>query len=176
MLKTILIIVVLAIVGLLAYATTRPDQFQVERKLVIQAPADKLFPLFNDLHGFNRWNPYLAKDPQLKGSFSGPDSGPGARYAWEGNKEVGEGSMEITSQSPPNKVLMRLVFVKPFAGDNVLEFTLTPQGNTTEVSWLMRGPQAFLPKLMGVFMDMDKMIGRDFEVGLQNLRQLAQTR
>ena len=174
MAPTVLIVFVLAIIALLAYASTRPDTLRVERKAVIAATPAKLYGLINDLHQFNRWNPYLAKDPALKASYEGPRAGPGASYGWDGNKDVGQGSMTITSNTPDQQVVMRLLFVKPFPGDNTLEFTLTPQGDATEVSWLMHGPQAFVPKLMGIFVNMDRMIGRDFETGLVNLRRVAE--
>ncbi len=176
MFKNLLIVVVLALAGLLLFASTRPSDLRVERKLVIAAPPERLYPLIDDLHNFNRWNPYLAKDPALKGSYEGPSAGPGAIYRWTGNKDVGTGSMEIKSHSEPNLVVMRLLFVEPFAGDNVLEFGLKPQGNgSTEVSWTMKGPQIFVAKLMGIFVNMDNMIGRDFEFGLANLRKVAET-
>ena len=174
MLQTVLIVLVLAIAALLVYASTRPDTLRVERKAVIAAPPARLFGLINDLHQFNRWNPWLAKDPALKATYEGPSAGPGARYAWDGNKAVGQGSMTITTSQPDREVVMRLLFIKPFPGDNTLSFTLTPQAEGTEVSWLMQGPQALLPKVMGLFVNMDQMIGRDFEAGLVNLRRLAE--
>jgi uncharacterized protein YndB with AHSA1/START domain len=175
MTKIVLIVFVLAIAALLIYARSRPDTLRVERKAVIAAPPAKLYGLINDLHQFNRWNPYLAKDPALKASYEGPSAGPGASYGWEGNKDVGQGSMTITANTADQQVVMRLLFIKPFPGDNTLEFTLTPQGDATEVSWLMHGPQAFVPKLLGIFVNMDQMIGRDFETGLVNLRRVAET-
>ncbi|MBW8846866.1 MAG: SRPBCC family protein [Burkholderiales bacterium] len=170
----ILICLGAAILLLLAYAATRPDEFRVERRLRIAAPADKLWPLVGELRGFNRWNPYDRKDPLIKGRYAGTASGIGSRYDWESDK-VGTGSLEITSQQPGRAVQMKLDFVKPFEAHNQAEFTLqpTPDG-ATEVRWTMHGPANFLNKLIGVFMDMDKMVGRDFEDGLQNLRQLAE--
>ena len=163
-----------AILVLLAYASTRPDEFRVERRLRIAAPADKLWPLVSELRGFNRWNPYDRKDPLIKGQYAGTASGIGSRYAWESDK-VGTGSLEITSQQPGRAVQMKLDFIKPFGAHNQAEFALqpTPDG-ATEVRWTMQGPANFLNKLMGVFINMDKMVGRDFEDGLQNLRQIAE--
>ena len=174
MFRIIFIVVAAAIAGLLLFAASRPDEFTVTRSLRMAAPPEKLFPLVNDFHGFNQWNPYLAKDPALKGSYSGPAAGPGAVYAWSGNKDVGQGSMEVTGQTPPTQVLMRLVFVEPFATTSTAEFNLQPQAGGTEVTWSMRGKHIFIGKLMSVFVDMDKMIGRDFETGLANLRALAE--
>ena len=165
-----------AVLLLLAYASTRPGEFSVERRLRIAAPPDKLWPLVGELRGFNRWNPYERKDPLTKGRYAGTASGVGSRYAWESDK-IGVGSLEITGQQPGRAVQMKLDFVKPFEAHNHAEFALQPlPDGATEVSWRMHGPANFMSKLMGVFIDMDKMVGRDFEDGLQNLRQLAEGR
>ena len=164
----------LALVALLGYASTRPDEFRVQRTARIAAPADKLWPLVGELRAFNRWNPYERKDPLAKGAYSGSERGVGSRYDWDG-KEIGTGSLEITGQQPGRAVQMKLDFVKPFEAHNQAEFALQPlPDGATEVRWTMHGPANFMSKLMGVFMDMDKMVGRDFEDGLQNLRELAE--
>lgn len=165
-----------ALLLLLAYAAARPDEFRVERQARIAAPADKVWPLISELRAFNRWNPYERKDPLIKSAYSGAAQGVGSRYDWDSRK-VGSGSLEITAQKPGRAVQMKLDFVKPFEAHNLAEFTLqpTPDG-ATEVRWAMSGPANFMSKLMGVFIDMDKMVGRDFEDGLQNLRQLAEVR
>jgi hypothetical protein len=165
-----------AILLLRAYASTRPDEFRVERRLRIAAPADKVWPLVSELRAFNRWNPYERKDPLIKSAYSGAASGVGSRYDWD-SKEVGSGSLEITGQLPGRAVQMKLDFVKPFEAHNQAEFALqpTPDG-ATEVRWTMQGPANFLSKLMGIVIDMDKMVGRDFEAGLQNLRQIAEVK
>lgn len=175
-LSIILICLAVAVGMLLAYAATRPDEFRVERRLRIAAPTERLWPLVSELRGFNRWNPYERKDPLIKSQYAGASSGIGSRYAWESDK-VGSGSLEITAQQPGRAVRMKLDFVKPFEAHNQAEFALqpTPDG-ATEVSWRMQGPANFISKLMGVFIDMDKMVGRDFEDGLQNLRQLAEAK
>jgi uncharacterized protein YndB with AHSA1/START domain len=161
---------------LLLYAATRPNHFRVTRSAVIKAPAARIFALINDLRAFNNWNPYEKKEPGLKGSYSGPASGVGAAYAWEGRK-VGSGRMEITAVDAPNKLTLRLDFVKPFEAQNSAEFTLLPQGdNLTVVTWAMHGPSPYLSKLMGVLVDMDRMIGKDFEAGLANLKALTEGR
>ncbi len=173
MIKTLLSIVVLAIAGLLVFAATRPDTFSLQRSLLIQAPPGKLQPLINDMRQFNTWNPYEKKDPAIQGSYSGPAAGPGARYAFKGNKDVGEGSLEITA-SAPDKVHMRLDMSAPMQGSNAITFTLTPRAGGTEVSWAMEGNCSYIAKLMGVIFDMDAMIGRDFEAGLASLKTLAE--
>jgi uncharacterized protein YndB with AHSA1/START domain len=175
-LSIILICLGVALALLLAYAATRPDEFRVERRARIAAPADKVWPLVSELRSFNRWNPYERKDPLLKSQYDGSASGIGSRYAWESDK-VGSGSLEITGQQPGRAVQMKLDFVKPFEAHNAAEFALQPTADgATEVRWTMHGPANFISKLMGVFIDMDKMVGRDFEDGLRNLRQLAEAR
>ena len=176
MLTAVMIIVaaILAFVAVvLIVAATRPNTFRVERATDIKAPPEKIFPLINDLHKFNTWNPYEKMDPQVKGSYSGAASGKGAAYAWESTK-VGTGRMEIVDTSPPLKIVMKLDFLKPFEGHNVAEFTLQPKAGTTNVTWAMHGPTAFIPKLMGLFFSMDAMIGKSFESGLANLKAAAE--
>lgn len=174
MLKFIAIIIVLAIAGVLVFAATKPDTFKIQRTASINAPADKIFPLINDLHRFNAWNPYEKKDPNLKGSYSGTESGKGARYAFDGNKDVGRGSLEITDSTAPTRVAMQLRMTAPMEANNNIEFTLEPRGTTTSVTWSMHGGMSFVAKLMSVFVDMDKMIGKDFETGLANLKAVAE--
>jgi len=174
MIKTMAIVLVVAIAALLIYAATRPDTFVVQRSLNVRASADKLHPLINDLHRFNTWNPYDRKDPNIKGTYRGPQAGPGAGYDFQGNKDVGKGSIEIVDSAAPGKVTMKLDMLEPFEVHNHVEFTLVPRGDSTDVTWAMRGPSPFLGKLIGVFMNMDKMIGRDFEVGLANLKTVAE--
>ncbi len=175
--KTLLIfagVIVAAIVVILAVAATRPDTFEVQRAAVIQAPPEKIFPLIEDFHAWAGWSPWEKKDPAMKRSFSGPAMGKGAVYAWEGNSEVGQGSMEIVEDSPPSKLVLKLDFVKPFEGHNVVTFTLAPQGETTNVTWTMEGASPFFAKVIGLFCDMDSMIGKEFETGLAALKTLAE--
>jgi len=165
-----------AVAAVLAYAATRSDEFRVERRLRIAAPVDRLWPLVGELKGFNRWNPYERKDPVIRTRYEGAPQGIGSRYAWESAK-VGVGSMEITGQQPGRAVQMRLDFLKPFEAHNQAEFGLQPLADgATEVRWTMQGPASFVSKLMGVFIDMDRLVGSDFEDGLQNLRQIAEAR
>jgi hypothetical protein len=174
MLKTLALVALAAVGALLAYAATRPDTFRVQRSLVVNAPAAKLFPMVNDLRQFSAWNPYEKKDPAIRISYRGAASGPGAGYDFEGNKEVGKGSIDIVDAAAPAKVTMQLTMVEPFEGRNTVEFSLVPQGQATNVTWAMHGPSPFMAKLVGVFMNMDQMIGRDFEAGLANLKTLAE--
>lgn len=166
------LLLVLAIGGLLIYAASRPKVMAVQRSALIQAPAEKIHPLINDLHRFNAWNPYEKKDPAIKGSYRGPASGPGAGDDFEGNKDVGKGSIQITSTAAPGRVTMELHMIEPMEGRNTIDFTLAPRGEATEVTWAMHGPSPFIARLAGVSFDMDRMIGRDFEAGLANLKSM----
>lgn len=174
MLKTIALVVVLAIAAVLIYAATRPDSFRVQRVATIKAPPEKIFPLINDLKAFAGWSPYEKKDLAMKRSFEGPASGPGARYAWDGNKDIGQGSLEVTEAQAPTRVLMKLDFVRPFEAHNLAEFTLVPRGDVTELTWAMYGPSPYISKLMGVIFNFDKMVGKDFEEGLATLKSQAE--
>ena len=176
MITTVLWLVLGAIALLLIVAATRPDRFRVQRTAVIKASAPKIFALINDLKSFNNWNPYERKDPGIKGSYSGPASGVGAAYAWEGRK-VGAGRMEIIAAEAPSQVTMKLDFLKPFKAQNTAEFTLQAQGESlTIVTWAMHGSSPYLSKLMGVVISMDTRIGKDFEAGLANLKALTESR
>jgi len=175
--KTLLIlagVLAVAVVAILVVAATQPDTFRVQRSAVIQAPPEKIFPLIEDFRAWGGWSPWEKKDPAMKRSFSGPATGKGAVYAWDGNSEVGQGSMEIVEDMPPSKLVLKLDFVKPFEGHNVVTFALTPQGETTNVTWTMEGASPFMAKVFGLFCDMDAMIGKEFEAGLANLKALAE--
>ena len=177
MLKTagiIVVVLIVAVAGVVAYASTRPDSFRVQRSAAIKAPADKIFPLINDYRNWPQWSPYENRDPEMKRTYSGAASGKGAKYAWEGNRQVGAGEMEIIDTAPARKVLIKLDFIKPFEGHNIAEFTFVPQGDATLVTWAMYGPAPFLSKLMQVFVNMDSMIGKDFEAGLASLKKLTE--
>jgi len=174
MLKIIALVVVALIAGVLIYAATRPDDFRVQRSAAIKAPPEKIYALINDLHGWTAWSPYEKKDPAMKRTHSGAAQGKGAIYEWDGDKNVGQGRMEITEVTPPNRIIIRLDFFKPFEAHNTAEFTLVPQGDMTEVTWAMYGRSNYVSKLMGLFFDMDKMIGTDFAAGLENLKALAE--
>ncbi|MBU2641624.1 MAG: SRPBCC family protein [Gammaproteobacteria bacterium] len=174
MLKTILIGLVALIVLVLIYAATRPDDFRVERSVVVAAPAEKIFPLIDTLQNWRAWSPYERKDPAMQRTYAGPASGIGAAYAWKGNKEVGEGRMEIVESTPPSKVRFKLDFAVPFEAHNEAVFALEPVAGSTRVGWTMTGASPFMFKLMGLFVNMDEMIGRDFETGLAALKTQAE--
>ncbi|MGH9195493.1 MAG: SRPBCC family protein [Acidimicrobiia bacterium] len=174
MLKTITIIVVVLIAALLIYAATRPDTFRVQRATNIKAPPEKIFALINDFHSWGSWSAYEQKDPAMKRTYSGAANGEGAVYEWEGDKNVGTGRMEIMETSPPSKVTIKLDFVKPFEAQNIAEFTMEPEGDSTNVTWAMHGPSPYISKVIGIFINMDSMIGKDFETGLANLKTEAE--
>ena len=174
MIKTIALVLVALIAGVLIFAATKPDTFSVQRSTTIQAPPEKIFAVLNDFHRWTEWSPWEKLDPMMKRTLSGAPAGKGAAYAWEGNSKVGAGRMEILESAPASKVGIQLDFIKPFEGHNIAEFTLTPQGDATKVDWVMRGPTPFVSKLMQVFVSMDALIGKDFEEGLANLKTLTE--
>ena len=171
-----IIAVVLAIVIaiVLILAATKPNTFSVQRATTVKAPPERIFPLINDFHQWGSWSPYENKDPAMKRSFSGAADGRGAVYGWEGNKNVGSGRMEILDTSKPSKIVIKLDFFTPFEGHNTAEFTMLPQGDAINVTWLMYGPAPFMHKVMQVFMNIDNMIGKDFEVGLANIKTISE--
>jgi uncharacterized protein YndB with AHSA1/START domain len=174
MLKSIGLVVVLAIVVILGLALTKPGSFRVERTVTINASPERVAGLINDFHQWDAWSPWAKLDPAMKTTYSGPNSGPGAVYEWEGNSKVGKGRMEVLSVEPA-KTTIKLDFLKPFEGHNITDFVLEPQGSTTRVNWIMNGPVELFPgKIMSVFTSMDKMIGPDFDKGLANLKAAAE--
>ncbi|QDW40942.1 SRPBCC family protein [Bradyrhizobium sp. KBS0727] len=168
------VILTIAIAVVLILAATKPDRFSVRREITVNAPAEKIFPLINDFHRWVAWSPYEHRDPALKRTYSGLESGKGAVYAWDGNNDVGSGRMEILESGAPSKIVIQLDFFKPFEAHNTAEFTMLPQGDGTHVSWVMHGPAPFMNKLMQVFMNLDRMIGKDFEAGLANLKNITE--
>lgn len=174
MFKTILIVLVVVIAAILIYAATKPDTFTVQRSIGIKAPPERIFALINDFRAWPQWSAYEKKDPAMKRTLGGSERGKGATYAWEGNSEVGVGSMEITDAIEPSRIVIRLVFIKPFAADNVAEFTLVPNGDTTLVTWAMHGQSPYLSKVFSVFVNMDQLIGKDFEAGLAALKTVTE--
>lgn len=170
MLKKIALVIVVLVAALLAFAATKPDSFRVQRTASIKAPPEKIFPLISDLKRWNAWSPWEKLDPAMKRTHSGAASGKGAVYEWAGNGEVGAGRMEIVAAAPPSAVKIKLDFLKPFEAHNFAEFTLEPNGDGTNVTWAMYGPNTYVSKLMSVFFSMDSMVGKSFETGLANLK------
>ena len=175
MFKIIAVVVVVLLVALLVYAATKPDTFRVQRSASINAPPETIFALINDYHRWGSWSPYEKLDPAMRRTYSGALNGKGSVYEWEGNSKAGKGRMEITDTAPPSKVVINLDFVKPFEAHNIVEFTLEPTGDSTNVAWAMHGRTPYLGKIVHVFFNMDKMVGKDFETGLANLKAVAET-
>jgi len=174
MLKKIAIVLVIVVAALLIYAATKPDTFRVQRTASIKAPAEKIYPLISDFRGWGAWSPWEKLDPAMKRTHAGAASGTGAVYAWEGNREVGAGRMEIVDAVPPSRVKIKLDFLQPFEAHNFAEFTLVSAGDGTTVTWAMYGPNTFVSKLMSVFVSMDGMVGGYFESGLANLKAASE--
>ena len=174
MLKIFSLAVVAVVGGFLIYAATRPDSFRVERTATINAPPERIFPLINDFQRWGAWSPYEKKDPGMKRTMSGVPSGKGAVYEWDGNKEIGQGRMEIVESVPPSRVTLTLDFTRPFEAHNIVDFTLEPRGNSTQVTWAIHGPSPFISKVMSIVLNMDKMIGKDFEAGLAALKTVSE--
>src|SRR6185437_8137573 len=172
----IILLAVAAIVVLLIIVVgARPSGFRVTRSARIEAPADIVFASVNDLHKWEAWSPWAKKDPNAKSTFSGADAGSGACMAWAGNKEVGEGRMTIIESRPKELIRIKLEFLKPFKATNTAEFNFKSLGDQTEVTWSMFGKNNFMGKAFHMFIDCDKMIGRDFEKGLANLNAATRT-
>lgn len=165
----------LGVVAALALrVATRPAIFRVQRSATIHAPPEKIYPLLEDFHRWSSWSPFEELDPAMNRSFSGAERGEGAVYEWNGNRRAGQGRMEITESSPPNRLVIELHFLKPFKSNNICEFTLEPRGDATAVTWAMRGPNTTSARVMQSFISMDKLVGKDFEAGLAKLKTIAE--
>ena len=174
MFKKILIVVVLLIAVLAVIVAVQPKDFLVTRSTNISAKPEAVFEHVNDLHKWEAWSPWAKLDPAMKQTYEGPPAGVGASSAWSGNKEVGEGRMTITESQPNESVRIKLEFLKPFKATNLSEFKFFPQGDQTQVTWKMTGEKNFLMKAVCLFMNMDKMVGGDFEKGLASLKAVAE--
>jgi uncharacterized protein YndB with AHSA1/START domain len=170
----IAIILAVAIAAVFILAATKPDTLRVQRSIGINAPPERVFPLIADFHQWVSWSPYEQKDPAMKRTYDGAEHGKGAIYAWDGDKNVGSGRMEILEAAAPQKIVIKLDFFTPMEGHNTAEFTMLPQGDGTQVTWLMHGPARFMTKLVQIVMNLDNMIGKDFEAGLANLKRITE--
>lgn len=174
MLKTIGVLAGLVVIAVLFVAATKPPTFHVERSTTIAAAPEKINPLVNDFHNWDRWSPWANLDPKVRVKYSGAPAGQGAVYEWDGNSKVGKGRMEIVAVQP-TQTSIKLDFLKPFESHNQSNFILQPQGTITLVTWTMDGPNTYTGKLMSIFVSMDKMIGGDFERGLGKLKAEAES-
>ncbi len=167
------IVVAVAVIAILIFAASKPATYHVERSTTIVATPDKISPLVADFHNWDQWSPWAKLDPNMRVSYSGAPAGQGAIYEWQGNSKVGKGRMEILA-AEPTLTSIKLDFLSPFESHNRTNFILEPQGTTTRVTWAMDGPNTFASKLMSVFVSMDKMIGKDFDSGLSQLKSAAE--
>lgn len=174
MLTNILVVVAILIIIVLVLAAMKPPTFRIERSTTINAPADRVFALINDLHSWGNWSPWEKVDPSMKRTFSGSPNGVGAVYEWDGNSKAGSGSMKITKSVAPSAIDINLDFLRPFKASNIAEFRTATTGGATQVTWAMHGPNQFLGKVVKVFFNMENMVGKDFERGLTNLKVIAE--
>jgi uncharacterized protein YndB with AHSA1/START domain len=174
MLIAVGIVAVVLVAGVLGFAATRPDTFRVQRTASIKAPPERIFALINDFQAWGAWSPYEKADPAMKKTFTGPATGTGSVYEWDGNRMVGAGRVAITASEAPSRVALSLDMSRPFECHNAVNFTLEPRGDATNVTWAMHGPNTFMGKVMSLFINMDTMVGGQFEEGLANLKSLAE--
>lgn len=172
-----LLYVLYAIVAVIALglgrAISSPNSFRIERSAKINASPERIASYITDFHKWTAWSPWEKLDPALKRTYSGAPSGTGAVYEWEGNNKAGSGRMKITDANP-HQVVISLDFLKPFKASNIAEFHLTPVGDGTDVLWVMKGNRPFGIKVFGLFFNMDKAVGGDFEKGLAALKQVSE--
>jgi hypothetical protein len=174
MLVPILLGIVAVIVLLVLVVATRPAQFRIERSITMAAPPATAFAQVNDLRAWAAWSPWEKLDPELKRTYAGAPAGAGATYAWAGNKKVGEGRMTIEESARPAKIAIKLEFIKPWTATNMTTFIFTPVAEGTRVTWSMDGHNNFTAKAASLFMNMDKLVGGDFEKGLAAMKAVAE--
>ncbi len=174
MIKKLLLGLVAVIAVFCAVVATQPATFHVERSATVPGPPEVAYDIVNDFHRFGEWSPWEKLDPNMKKTFEGPKSGVGGKYTWTGNDDVGAGSMEIISVEENKKVTMDLHFLKPFEASNKTTYSFAAEGTGTKVTWAMDGENNFMAKAFGLLMDMDKMVGGDFERGLASLGTVAE--
>jgi hypothetical protein len=174
MFKKILIGLAAIVVAFVAYVAMQPSEYRVARSATIAAPAPAVFAQVNDFHNWEGWSPWANLDPNAKATFEGPKAGTGAVFNWSGNDKVGEGRMTLTESRPAELIRIKLDFVKPMEGTSVAEFSFTPQGDRTAVTWSMSGHNNFIARAICLFMNMDKMLGGEFEKGLANLKAVVE--
>lgn len=173
MFKKIIIGLSVLILIVLAAAALQPGTYSVTRSIAIKAPPEKIQPLISDFHQWTLWSPWEHLDPGMTRTFSGAPKDLGAVYAWQGNREVGAGRMEVISLTP-SKVGIKLDFYVPVHSSSLTDFVLEPKGDITQVTWTMSGKTDYVAKLMGIFVSMDSMIGPAFDSGLSKLKAVAE--
>jgi hypothetical protein len=174
MLPVVLIFSTAAVVGFIVAVATRPSEFRIFRTATMAAPLSPVFERVNDLRNWADWSPWARMDPNMEKIYSGPDAGAGATHAWKGNRKVGQGRMTITESRTSELIRIKLEFLKPFKATNTAEFTFKPVADKTEVTWSMSGKNGIMGKVFSLFVNMDKMVGSDFEKGLASLKEIAE--
>lgn len=175
MIQIIIAIAVVLLTALIIYAAAKPNIFRIWRATSINASPDRIFALITDFHNWDAWSPYEKMDPAMKRNLSGKSRGKGAVYEWESNSsKAGTGRMELIESSPPSKAVIQLDLAKPFEICSIVEFTLEAKDDTIQVTWDMHGINPFIGKIMGIFYDRDRMVGKEFEEGLANLKTIAE--
>ena len=174
MLRNLLITIVVLVLVLVAFIATRPAHFHIERSASIAASPETIYPHLADFHQWEAWSPWEKLDSSMVKTMTGEPMAVGSDYHWAGTGEVGEGRMTLTAAQPPSSLTIKLDFIKPFEATNTTLFTLDPEGEGTKVAWIMEGENGFMAKAMGLFMNMDQMVGGDFEKGLAALKQVAE--
>lgn len=163
------------VVGLfLIVVAMQPAEFRITRLAKMSSEPTRVFEQVNDFHKWEAWSPWAKLDPNAKATFEGPDSGEGAKFSWAGNDKVGEGTQTIVESKPDERIRIRLDFEKPMKDTSEAEFTFKPEGEQTVVTWSMYGKKNFVSKAFCMFMDMDKMIGSEFEKGLASLKTIVE--
>lgn len=175
MLIPILLVAAVVLLALVLFIATRPSDFRVSRSVTMAAPPEAVFAQINDFHRWDAWSPWAKLDPDAQTAFHGAESGEGAIFGWSGNKQIGEGGMTITESRPHELIRIKLAFLRPFKATSTAEFTFRPAGEGTEVTWTMFGNNNFMAKAVGLFMDCDAMVGKQFEQGLASIRAIVET-
>jgi hypothetical protein len=176
MLPWVLVIVAAVVVIFIVIVAMQASAFRVVRSAVMGARPARVFPEVNDLHRWQAWSPWQKIDPGMQQTYDGPPAGPGSSMSWSGNNKVGEGRMTITDSQPDQLVRLRLEFLRPFKATNTAELAFAPEpaGDATRVTWSMSGEKNFMFKAFGMVMNMDKMVGNDFEKGLAQLKAVVE--
>lgn len=172
---TLFVLIAVGAIAVFGIASTRPATYHIERSVTTAAPPATVYAVLNDMHRFPEWSPWQELDPNMKVTHDGPPTGVGSVYTWTGNKDVGEGRMTITASTPDESVVQKLEFMKPWASTCDVHFTIAPEGSGSKVTWAMDGNNDMMAKVMSLFMNMDSMVGKDFDKGLGKLKTLTES-
>lgn len=173
-LKKVLIVLLVAIAAIVGIIAAQPNEFRIVRSATMAAPQSEVFAQVNDFHHWNDWSPWAKLDPAAKNTFEGPESGKGAVFSWDGNDKVGSGRMTILESRPSELVQIKLEFFRPMEDESTTKFTFKPEGEKTQVTWDMSGRHTFMSKAFCMLMNMDKIVGGQFEEGLSNMKAIVE--